>query len=1081
MIKLKRYQLNLKNFASLFWIIGLVFCVMSTQVHATTLTSSNDVIQSTISGTVTSADDNMGIPGVNVLVKGTSNGAVTDFDGNYSISAPSNAVLVFSYLGFVTQEITIEANTTLINVTLESDLTSLDEVIVVGYGVAKKETLTGSIEQVKAEVFEDLAQGSAALALQGRTPGLTVTRSSSRPGEEEIDFLVRGATSINGISPLIVIDGVPAINAQAFNNMNPNDIESISVLKGGSASVYGARAAGGVILVTTKKGKGEVKVDVSSVLRIGTIGIRPPSPTMSQYGQLYLAAADEDIATGKPPRYFFWNNYDIVQRIANGEEGWYDLPINGRVWMANGNRFDEMFGNSYSSQHNVSISGGNERSNFRISAGYDKNVGGLKVADDSADRYNMSINYNTDISDRLSLTTNVTYFNNSVSGPQGGLDRDASTIDAPLFPTYTPGGNYYSVFGGVNVAGRRNAIAEAVDGGRRNNLDEQLKLYVQATYKITDDLNISGSYTYNKQNSEDQQYELLVPLYDWDDNFATTIHSNSFIEEETGSIVYRNYRGALNYKKSFGDHNVSGFLSIEAERNISNGLRARREGATGFIDYGVYDLNLGATDQVVETEGGGTTWGFYGYIGRINYDYKNKYLFELQGRRDGSSRFAAGSKWSNYFSVSGGWILSAEDFLKDSNVISFLKLRGGYGELGSTSGIGEFDNYLSVVDLNLTDNGNNILITPFGQTTAAQQTNSRASSLFSTSTSWERIENTEIGLDFKLFNNKIFGSIDLFKKKNVDMLVRGIIPQTVGASSPFTNIGTLENKGWEVILGWRDQIGEFDLAISANMSDTRNEITKYDGAQTIFENLNDAARSRNILGKPINSFYLWETDGYFDSQTEVDAYYASLTSGGILPSQTSNDALRPGDMRVVDSNGDGILNNDDLTYHGDANPHYVYGFNFDVKYKNWDLSAFFQGTLKHQIYRTGYFSQPFQAEWQNQSSTWLGRTWTEDNRNAEFPRLSTQRGISRWNYRSKDHILQNNKYIRLKQLVLGYKLPGIKIGNTEIDNARVYFSGNDLWEASAVKDGYDPETAASSNDGTYPFMRTWAFGVKFSI
>ena len=1022
--------------------------------------------QQEISGQVVS-ESGEPLIGVNILAQGTAIGTITDLDGNYQVSVPDEATtLIFSYTGYNQIDEPINGRV-VINITLVEGI-GLDEVVVVGYGTARKETLTGSVEQVKAEAFEDLAVGSPALALQGRTPGLVVTRNSSRPGDEDINFLIRGVSSINGIDPLIVIDGVPAINARSFYDMNPNDIESVSVLKGGSASVYGSRAAGGVILVTTKKGRGKVKVDINSVFRMGTIGIRPPSPTMTEYGELYLHAVDQDIAAGKPPRYFFWANRDIVQRIANGEEGWYDLPINGRIWLANGNRFDEMFGNSYSHQQNVSVSGGNESSNFRISAGYDQNVGGLKVADDIADRYNFSINYNTDITDRLSLNTTMSYFQNDYSGPHDGLARDAATYDAPLFPTYTPDGYYYSVFGGVDIKGARNAIGEVKDGGRQINVNEQVRISGRLTYKLTEHLDLSGSYTHSQQNNENQRYQLDVPLYSWQGDYATTINSTTWIQEGSGKTTYDNYKAALNYANNFGDHNISGLLAIEAERNESNSILIRRN---GFVDYGVYDLSLGATDQQVTTNGGGNTWGFYGFIGRINYDYKGKYLLEVQGRRDGSSRFAKGAKWSNYGSVSAGWVLSAEDFLSGNNTITFLKLRGGYGELGSTSGIGNFG-YLSTVGFGTT---------VFGQTTGALQQTSRASSLFSSSTTWERVQNSEIGVDYALFNNKVFGSVDLFKKENVGMLVRGITPAVLGTATPFTNIGTLETKGWEVLLGWRDKVGAFDISVSANMSDTRNEITKYEGAQTIFENLNDAARSRNILGKPINSFYLWETDGYFDSQAEIDAYYDGLTEGGILPSKTSNNALRPGDMRVVDSNGDGVLNNEDLTYQGDAAPHYVYGFNFEVKFKNFDLGAFFQGVLDQNIYRTGYFAQPFQAEWQNQSNTWLGRTWTEDNRNAEFPRLTTQRGISRWNYRSKDHILQNNRYIRLKALQIGYNLKDLKLGSRSIDLIRIYFSGNDLFESTSVKDGYDPEFRASTNASAYPFMRTWALGLKVSI
>ncbi|WP_179955132.1 SusC/RagA family TonB-linked outer membrane protein [Maribacter luteus] len=1075
MIKLI-YQTKLKLFTKLCFIVG--FLVFGThQMQAETLFSNlensvltNDELQETnVTGTIISSDDGTPLPGVAVVVKGTTTGTVTDFDGNYALTVPSsNAILVFSYLGYVTQEIQVGTKS-LINVNLAPDTTALDEVVVVGYGTAKKETLTGSVEQVKAEAFEDIATGSPALALQGRTPGLVVTRGSSRPGNEDINFLIRGASSVNGIDPLIVIDGVPTINSSSFNEMNPNDIESISVLKGGSASVYGSRAAGGVILVTTKKGKGDVKVELSTITRMGTIGIRPPTPTMTEYGDIYLAAVDSDLAAGKSPNYFFWNNHETLERIAAGEEGYYDLPINGRVWLAEGNRFDDLFGNSYSTQHNVSVSGGTEKSNFRISAGYDENVGGLKVADDSSKRYNFSLNYNVDISDRLSLNTNVSYFHRHISGPTGGLERDAAAYDAPLFPAYNEQGQYYSVFGGVDIAGARNAVAQVIDGGRQNYIDEQMKIFAQATYKITDDLNITGSYSISRQQSEDQEYALSVPLYSWQGDFATYINapSKTYIEEETSNITYKNYKSTLNYSKGFGDHNITGLLAIEAERNENNGLRAKR---FGFVDYGVYDLNLGATDQNIETEGGGNTWGSFGYIARFNYDFKQKYLLEVQGRRDGSSRFAEGKKWSNYFSASGGWVISAEDFLKDSNTISFLKLRGGYGELGSTSGFGNFG-YLSTVGFGTT---------VFGQTNAGQQVTTRASSLFSDTTTWERIVTKEIGLDFRLFNNKVFGSIDLYQKDNNDMLVSLVYPDVLGTGAPLTNSGTLETKGWEVQLGWNGNIGDLDISVGANMSDSRNKITEYDGAESIQAGLNDVDDDENILGKPINSFYLYDTDGYFANQAEVDEYYANY-SGGLLKDQGTAAGLVPGDTRIVDSNGDGTIDTEDLTYHGDSSPHYVYGFNLDLKYKNWDLSTFFQGALQQYIVRTGYFSAPFQAVWQNQSATWLGRTWTEEDPNSEFPRLSTQGGAASWNYVNKDFMRQNNQYLRLKSLIIGYNFKGLQIGNTPIDNLRLYFSGNDLFEFTKVKDGYDPESIAGANSATYPFMRTWALGVKVSL
>ncbi|GAA3629372.1 SusC/RagA family TonB-linked outer membrane protein [Flavivirga jejuensis] len=1087
MIKLSPSKLILNFFASLFWIIGFLFCGTFTQVHATTEISylekpiSNlDIEQNrTISGKVISAEDNMSVPGVNVIVKGTSKGTVTDFDGNFSINVPSNeSVIIFSYLGYVTQEITVGKNNT-IHVTLQTDLAALDEVVVVAYGIAKKETLTGSIEQVKAEAFEDLAVGSTALALQGRTPGLVITRNSSRPGDEDINFLVRGVSSINGISPLIVIDGVPTINDASFNDMNPNDIESISVLKGGAASVYGSRAAGGVILVTTKKGKGDVKIEISSILRVGTIGIRPPTPTMQEWGALWLAATSQD----ETPNFGFWLGTENLERFAAGEEGIYHFTnFLGDVYVSDSNRFDEMFGNSYSNQHNISVSGGSEKSNFRMAAGYDENVGGLKVADDSRDRYNFSLNYGVNVSERLKLSTNISYFHTSFSGPSGGLDREATTIDPPIFASKNQFGQWYANFGG-NIAGGRNAVARVIDGGRENNIDKQLRLTTSIEYKLTDNLNITGSYSYSDQDSEDQIYHLTVPTYNWFGDVAPAqINGTSYIQETTDRITYKNYKASLNYSNNIGNHNLSGLLAIEADRNTNKRLRARRN---GFVDYGVYDLAIGSEDLAVTTFGGGNTWGFFGYIGRINYDYKGKYLLELQGRRDGSSRFAKGQKWSNYGNVSTGWVLSSENFLKNSNVVSFLKIRGGYGELGSTAGIDEFG-YLSTVALNTIPNIDSIKsrITVFGAT-AAQQGNSSGSNLFSTTTTWERIVSKEIGVDFKLFNNKVFGAIDFFNKKNIGMLIQRQIPATIAPLAPYTNSGTLESKGWEVVLGYANTFGDFNVSVSANMSDSRNKVTSFFSEDNFggvpVAGLNAADDSEIIEGKPINSFYMWETDGFFANQAEVDTYYSSLKPGGELPSQTSTGALRPGDTRVVDTNKDGTIDSEDLTYQGDALPHHVYGFNFDIKYKSFDFSAFFQGALNHKILRTGFFASPFQQVWQNQSNTWLGRTWTEDNPNAEFPRLTTISPLAAWNYTNKDFMLQNNRYIRLKSLILGYNIKDLKMGNTLINTLRIYFSGNDLFEWSQVKDGWDPESRADTNASAYPFMRTWALGVKVSL
>ena len=1028
--------------------------------------------QLTITGTVLSDGIGGPIPGVSILVKGTNIGAITDFDGNYTINVPSsNSILVFSYIGFTTIEKKVDNNKT-INVTLTADVSELDEIIVVGYGVAKKETLTGAVEQVKSKAFQDLAVTSPALALQGRTPGLTVTRSSTRPGGEGLGFLIRGQTSVNGIAPLLVIDGVPALNNSSFSDMNPDDVDNISILKGASASIYGARGAGGVIIVTTKKGKGEVKVEASTVLRHSTIGIRPPSPTMQEYASVYLEAASNDVN----PYYFFWDK-ESLEGMAAGEERIYENGILGNIYLGNGNLFDQMYGSTFSNQHNVSISGSTEKSDFRLSGGYDHNVGGLKTTYDGAKKYNFAFNYNYNVNEKLKIGVNVSYFHKHFSGPSTGLGSESLSYDAPLFLAKNPFGQWNSNFG--VIGGGNNAIASTVDGGRTNNKTEQFRFIFSTNYKITDNLSFAGTFSMARDLKNYQKYVLNVPTYGWFGNKAnSSVNTTPYIYEEKDEGTYKNVKGALNYKKSFGNHNLTGTLAIEAELKTSKNLDVRRD---GFEDYGVYDLNLAPIDVNVATNGGAGTYGFYGYIARVNYDYKQKYLLELQGRRDGSSRFAEGYKFFNYGSLTAGWVVSNEDFLSDNNILSFLKLRGGYGDLGSVSGVSTFG-YLQGVSF-----GTSL----FGQN-AGWQTTATANGAFSTSTSWEHIQNQEIGLDFRLLNDKVYGSVDFFKKKNIGMLIRGKVAEVFGATEPVTNLGVMKTTGWEVVLGWRDRVGEFDLGISANMSDTRNVLLSYEGRESdnadlgFAEGLNLASDGNLREGDPLNSFYMYKTDGFFKDEAEVDAYYAKYTetSAGIIPSEFNADTrLRPGDVKIVDTNGDNVIDDKDLEYKGDNSSHYVFGVNLDATYKNWDISAFFQGTLQQNVHRTGYLAYPFARRYTNHTSAFLGQTWTEENPTAEFPRTSTNYLRAAWNYEYSDFMLQNNAYVRLKSLVIGYNFEDLKIGKTNINKLRVYFSGNDLFELSTLDDGYDPESTSNTNgsNASYPFMRTWAFGVKVSL
>lgn len=1017
-----------------------------------------------VSGRVTSSLDDSDIPGVNVIIKGTTTGTVTDVNGRYRIDVPSSeSVLVFSSIGYEREEVAV-GNKSVIDVALIPDITTLSEIVVVGYGEQKRETLTGAVEQVDSKVFESRAVTNPVLALQGETPGLTITRGTSRPGRESLGMQIRGATSVNGGEPLIVIDGSPAINNEAFYNMNPDDIETVSILKDASAAIYGSRAANGVILVTTKKGKGAMKVDISSQVRVNTIGIRPPTPTMQQYATVWLEATDQD---GAQADYWGWQNRATLERMQTGEEGIYPTLHWGDMFVGNYPRFDEMYGNSVSNQQNISISGASEKSSYRLSLGYAENVGNLITAYDGKVQYNARLNYNFEITDWLNVESGMSYFNSHISSPSGGLNVESIASDPPFWPSQNPYGQW---LGNFNIAGNKNTVAQTVDGGRENDKRDQLKLNLGVSIDLMDGLNFKTTASFDNDFYNYQSYTLTVPQYTWaGEQTPETVNPQSSIRERSRNIKYQNYGSFLNYNKTFGNaHSLSAMVGITAELRNDKDLYGYRR---GFEDYGVYDLNLGSNDQLVEARGGQGNWGLYSYIARINYNYKEKYLLELLGRRDGSSKFHPDFRWSNFGGVSAGWVLTEEDFMENITPISFLKLKGSYGEMGNQVGIGNHD-YLSTMGM-----GTALFGTPAGL-----QNTAHLGGLTSFTRTWERVGVTNFGTEFRLLDHKIFGSFDYYIKENMGMLIEVNYPDVLGGKAPFSNSGNLKTKGWEAVLGYRNHVGDLSYNFSFNIGDSRNEIIYMEGVSTY-----SAGKNKTVQGFPIDSWFMFKTNGFFQDQAGVDAFYSAI--GGDVPSASDlTQRLRPGDTKKVDVDGDGAITdtgnigemNGDVVYMGDAAPHYIYGLNLGVQYKRFDFSAFFQGVWDQNIQRSGYLAFPFYNLWSNQTAAYIGKTWTEANQSAEYPRMTNNVTRARYNYANNDFMLQNNRYIRLKSLIVGYNFNDIKIANYDIERIRIYFSGSDLFEFTSIKDGFDPEFGESSNN-SYPFNRTWSLGVNVTF
>lgn len=1026
-----------------------------------------------VTGKIVSADDNMGIPGVNVTVKGVKGGVTTDFDGSYSINVSSpNAILVFTSIGFKTKEVVVGSQTS-INVTLVADVSTLSEVVVVGYGTQKKATMTGAVETISAKAFEDRAVTNIGVALQGQSPSLMVTRGSSRPGNEGVKFLIRGNTSINGSEPLIIVDGVPALNEQSFQNMNPDDIESISVLKDGAAAIYGSRASNGVILVTTKRGKGEVKVNFNTNLRVVTNGLVGYSPSMQEYATMWLEANKEETV----PNWWIWGNKDNLLNMQNGVEGKYDL-FNRDFFIFNANRIEEMFATRYSYQHNLSVSGGGDKSSYRLSLAYSDNQGNLATAYDGEKQLNARFNYDYNLSEKLKLETNISIINTDASKPSKGLGNIMYSQDMPFYPAKNPYGQWFAPFNGIDGGAIKNSAATTSEGGRYTKKRLTGRVDLKATYKIWDGISIEGMASIQNERFTDEIYVVPVKLYDWYGNYTNNAYqtdgANSGIGISAESKFYHYYQALLRYDKTFKEkHNISVVAGVNAEKSTSQGMAASRTG--GYEDRGVYDISLAPT--VTQGTGGYKEMnGRYSYIGRLNYNYDEKYLLELSARRDGNSRFAKGYKFQDFGSAQLGWMFTKEKLLMPllGNVLSFGKIRESIASTGNEAkGLDNWE-YLSIMNP-----GSMVLGQP-----ASQQTAYYNNALISYTRTWERVTQRNLGLDLGFFKSRLTTTFDLYEKENIGMLIPIIYPSVLGGTAPMTNNGNFNTKGWEFVIGWKDNIKDFRYNVSFNMGDSKSIVSKMENADSY-----GAGQNNRVNGYPWKPIFLYKTDGYFKDQADVDAYYQAYGNSQILktlPQSNPSLALRPGDTKRVDVAGTGNITpdgnkNSSLVYMGDGMPHYTYGINMGCSWKGFDFNTFFQGHLEQNIMRSGYMAYPFRAIFTNQNPTFLGNTWTQENPDAMYPRLTVNPTRAAWNYGNNDFMLQNSRYIRLKTLVVGYSIPEELTKRMRLTKVRLYFSGNDLWEASTIKDGFDPEAGENATDGDnagYPFGRTWSLGLN---
>lgn len=985
--------------------------------------------------------------GANIVEKGTTNGTVTDIDGNFSLYVEENAILQISYIGYLSQEIIVD-NRTNFSITLQEDTKSLEEIVVVGYSTQERANLTGAVSTVSSEVLQSKPVNNPLSALQGEIPGMVIQRYSGQPGNEEFSMNVRGISSTNGTNaPLVIIDGI----AGDINLLGPDDIESISVLKDAQASIYGARAAGGVFLITTKRGKsGKAKINYSGNFAITKSAGMMKSPTNYE---MAIMDNEANIHNGATPMY----TEDYLQRIMNNDPNPIPHPLYGgwMLFFTNTNWMDELLENGFQQKHNINISGGGENSNYYLSGGFIDQRGVVKYAKDNNKRYNLRMNYDYTFFNRVRLEAKVSLENQNRSdiGGVGAWFIGEGIFGMPNHPVYNASGNYFAQGGWDNAVAMAKEAATATYKTNRINTNFRLVGDIYDGLKLI----LQAGIINTSMNTKDPAKS--TPLYTWDNNIAYYSIANpadANLTQSNSENTYRNYTGYLQYNKEFHKkHRIDIMAGVAHEENDYEYFSAWRDG----FNADLWSLNLGSTGNMWNT-GNGDHWAISSVFGRAGYIYDERYLFETNLRYDGSSRFSGADKrWGFFPGVSAGWRISKENFMEPVEFVNELKLRASYGETGNQEGIGLYD-FIQKISI-----GN---VYPFGP--GSQTQTAKLDGMVAYNRTWETIINRNIGIDVSLLTNRLDFTFDYFWKRNKDMLIPVTYPSILGAQAPSTNSGELETRGFEASIAWKDKVGIIDYHAKLIINDARNKVTYYGGLDTYVLGYNEIRE-----GYPMGSYFAYEFDGLIRTQEELEEYRK-------LEGVPSNISI--GDARFKDLNSDGKIStygegdDGDVKYVGSITPRYNYGITLGAKVKGFDFNIFFQGVGKRTLFRTGEYAMPWSDWWRQPPQFYYLQTWNEDRPDAYYPRLS-HGDIRYWNYQESTLQKIDASYLRLKNLQIGYTIPESLTKRIAISRARIYFSGQDLWEHHNVKGGWDPESADWG--GNYPFQRYYSFGIDLTF
>jgi len=992
-----------------------------------------------ISGTVTIAANRSPLQGVTVAVKGTATATVTDDNGSYEINVPNEqATLVFSYVGYLTAERLVN-NQQRIDVVLEEGVKALDEVVVVGYGTQKKVNLTGAVSAIKAEDLQGRPITATSSGLQGLLPGVTIRSYTGLPGQNGSSIRIRGIGTLGDSNPLIVIDGIPG---GSMDILNPDDIESISVLKdAASSSIYGVRGANGVILVTTKKGRANAKPNISYS---NYFGFQTPTALPKFLGSPdYMTLLNESqLNVGRTPTYT-----DSQINIARTSA---DLN-----YYANTNWLEEIYKDRAGQQnHNLSINGGGNNLSYYLSYGYLKQDGLVTGDNFGANRNNVRLRLTTKLIDRLDLDANVGYVDRKYSESSEDVSEAGGPIYAshqisPLVPVkFTTGGWGY-------LGGSRNPVAVTTDGGYNNFASQEFTGNLNAALNLFKGFKVRGQYALIKSNSQRDIFNKTINYFSpvtgdriYQTNFPSKIDKRDYVN------TYQTVIGIAEYERSFNQHDLKALVGASQESNESESFLASR---TNVVSPDVPNLNVASANLLNSSSADQTA--LQSLFGRVNYVLNSKYLAEVNFRYDGSSRFAKDVRWNLFPSASVGWRLSEEKFFSSlTDIFQEVKIRASYGELGNDK-VGNNYAYLATIGpVGGVPPIGNVLTPGYAQT-----------AIPNTILTWENVVKQNIGLDLLLLNNRLGITADYFKHNTEDILLRVTLPDVLGATEPSQNAGKVENKGWELQVNWKDRVGEFRYGANFNISDVKNQVTSLGGVPPTF---GDQVR---FLGEPIDAFYGLVADRIaqvddFDYNPTTNVYTAKFPF-------ISGDKVGPGDIMFKDLNKDGLITlADDRQIIGNPFPRYTYGFRGDMDWKGLDFNFFIQGVGKASGYIRGAARHAYINESANPQKVHLDR-WTPENTDASYPRFTYQLAH---NQRFSTFWLEDASYMRLKNIQLGYTLPNRLIEKYRLTRLRIFVSADNLFTKTDFFYAYDPETPVSTG-GYYPQVKTFIFGINLNM